>query len=569
MAFDGFVIRALVHELSEKLLHTKIHKIYQPHQTDLLFILRGYGTNHSLLISANPTYPRMHLTKRNFVNPTEPPMFCMLLRKHLEGGIIEKIYQIDNERIIYIDVKVRDELGDFHQKRLIVEIMGRHSNIILINPDNNLILDGINHVTAAVSSYRQVLPGKEYIAPPKQNKLNPLTLEQEQFFSLIKLNEGKIDKQFVNNFTGMSPTIAKEILYRAGLPTKENLWNAFYDWMEKTNNHNYNPAIVVSKEKTDFSIFPLNHLSGETTSFESINECIEEFYDKKAERNAIRQKTLDLMRFLVTEKQKSEKKIEYLYQDLKEADQAEKFKLYGELITAHLYQIKRGDKEAHVVNYYDENQKMITIPLNPFKTPSENAQHFFKKYNKLKNSREYIETQLTKTKEEIAYLETIITQLENASIQDIEDIREELVEQGYLKERKRKKHKKRNVPEIEKFISSEGYTIYVGKNNRQNEYLTHKLASALDTWLHTKDIPGSHVVIKSKEFGEATLNEAAIIAAYYSKAKNSSNVPVDYTLIKYVKKPSGAKPGFVIYEKQKTLFVTPDETLIDNLRTTK
>ena len=565
MALDGFVTKALVKELQE-LINSRIYKIYQPYQTDLVFILRGYGKNISLLISANPTYPRIYLSKENYANPLEPPMFCMLLRKHIEGGIIEGIKQVDNERIIHIDIKVRDELGDIQTKRLIIEIMGRHSNIILVNPEKNIILDGINHVTSAISSYRQVLPGKEYVSPPQQNKANPLTVDEEKFLSTVKFNEGKLDKQLVDSFTGMSPLISKEILFQAGLPTKENLWEAFNTFMEKVRNNNFSPVIVIGNEKTNFSIFPLTHLAGEIVHYDTINSCLEDFYDKKAKRDIIKQKAYDLSRLLINEKHKNEKKIENLIKDLEDAKEAERLQLYGELLTANIYQIKRGEKYTIVTNYYDENQNSISIPLDPLKSPSGNAQYYYKKYSKLKISLKYIEEQLTKTRYEIEYLDSLLTQIENANVIDIEDIREELIEQGYIRERRKKQYKKSKNPIIEQFISSEGIPIYVGKNNRQNEYLTNKLAHSSDTWLHTKDIPGSHVIIKAKEFGEETLNEAAILAAYYSKAKHSSQVPVDYTLIKYVKKPSGAKPGFVIYDNQKTLYVTPDEKLIEKIK---
>ncbi|MFV9509944.1 Rqc2 family fibronectin-binding protein [Tepidibacillus sp. LV47] len=565
MPFDGFVTRALIHELREKLIHGRIHKIYQPHPSDLLLHIRSHKDNQSLLLSANPTYPRVYLTKENFLNPLEPPMFCMLLRKHLEGGIIENITQVSHERIIHIDVKTKGELGDIQNKRLIVEIMGKHSNIILINSDTNIIIDGIHHVTPAISSYRQVLPGKEYVAPPDQQKINPLEVTQEKFLAKLQFNQGKLDKQLVNQFEGMSPSVAREILYRAGLPTKENLWKAFLEWMEKARNHEYQPTIVYS-DRPDFSILPLTHLQGERESFSEISLCLEKFYSAKAKRDMVKQKMQDLSKILINEKNKNEKKIGYLHKDLEQAKEAEKFKLYGELITAHMYMIKRGDSEVEVINYYDENQGLIKIPLDPLKTPSENAQHYFKKYNKLKNSLSIIKQQIKETKKEIEYLDTLLTQIENADLADLEDIRNEMVEQGYLRGRGKVDRRKNKNPEIEQYRSSEGVPIYVGKNNRQNEYLTHRLAHSTDTWLHTKDIPGSHVVIRGKDFGEQTLLEAATLAAYFSKAKHSSQVPVDYTLIKYVKKTSGAKPGFVIYENQKTLYITPDEKIIERLK---
>ena len=564
MAFDGFVTRAVAYELDQSLIGSRIHKIYQPHSTDLLLNLRGFGKTHSLIISANPTYPRIHLTQKNYPNPTEPPMFCMLLRKHLEGGTIERIKQIDHERIIHIDIKVRDELGDLHTKRLIIEIMGRHSNIILLNPDTQQIFDGITHVSLNVSSYRQILPGKKYLSPPEQNKANPLTVTKEDFFSIIQFNEGKIDKQLVQSFTGMSPTISKELLYLAVLPTKENLWQVFSTWMDNVQKNNYQYAITSGEDKSDFSIFPLQHLGEQITTYPTIGECLDSYYNQKAERDTVRQKTLDLSRILLNEKSRNEKKITYLNDDILEAKGAEKYQLYGELLTAFLHQVKRGDQEIKVPNYYDSDSELV-IPLDNLKTPSENAQQYFKKYSKLKISLDYINQQLIKTKSEIEYLEGIISQLETANVHDVEDIREELIEQGYLRIRSRHQHKKKQAPSPSLFLSSEGQTIYVGKNNKQNDYLTNRIAGPMDTWLHTKDIPGSHVVIKGKDYGEKTLIEAAMLAAFFSKAKNSSQVPVDYTLIKHVKKPSGARPGYVIYDNQKTLYVTPDESLADRL----
>ncbi len=497
MAFDGFVTHALVHELKEKIIHGRIHKIYQPHQTDLIFHIRSSKGNVSLLLSANPTFPRVHLTNETYLNPKEPPMFCMLLRKHLEGGLIENIEQISHERIIHIDMKTKSEVGDIQNKRLILEIMGRHSNIILINKDTNLIIDGINHVTPSISMYRQVLPGRAYVAPPDQQKMNPLLVTEDEFRMHLHLNEGKVDKQLVNSYEGMSPSVAREILYRANLPTEENLWAAFSEWMETCRNHQYQPTIIYS-DRPDFSILPLSHVKGEPESFTEMSVCLEKFYSEKAKRDTVRQKVQDFSKLLYIEKNKNKKKIEHLFEDLNLAKEAEKFKLYGEMITAHMHLMKRGDSVVEMVNYYDENQGLIKIPLDIMKTPSENAQQYFKKYSKLKTSLSFIDEQLEATKQEILYLDTLITQIENADFQDLEDIRQELVEQGYLRQRGKMDRRKNKNPEIEQYMSSEGIPIYVGKNNRQNEYLTHRLANSSDTWLHTKDIPGSHVVIKGR-----------------------------------------------------------------------
>lgn len=560
MSFDGVVTRAVVHELG-KLAGGRISKIHQPHSSDIVLLIRAQGGNQKLLLSANPTYPRIHLTTEEFTNPQEAPMFCMLLRKHCEGGQIESIQQVGMERIIHIDLKTRDELGDTVRKRIIVEIMGKHSNIILVDPETNLILDSVHHVTLAISQYRQVLPGRSYLSPPQQGKLHPLEVGQEQFVTSIDWNGGKLDKQIVDKFSGISPLLAKEIVHRAGLLTRETLWAAFQSLMEPFKRNEYVPNIVDGKEKTYFSVTPLTHLEqqGKATTYPSISVCLQAFFEVKSMRDVVKQKVHDLIRIVTGEKNKNEKKIEKLEQTLIEAKEAERFRLYGELITASMHQIKRGDSELVTVNWYDENGATVTIPLDPLKTPSENLQAYYKRYNKAKNSRQVVEEQILRAREEIAYLEGLLVQLEHASLQEAEEIREEMAEQGYVRNRQKRQAKKKKDarPEPDTYYSSEGIAILVGKNNKQNDYLTNKLASPSDTWLHTKDIPGSHVVIRTREFSPQTLHEAALLAAFFSKAKQGNQVPVDYTLVKHVKKPSGAKPGFCIYEQQRTLYVTP------------
>ncbi|MBO8162322.1 MAG: NFACT family protein [Brevibacillus sp.] len=571
MAFDGFVTRAVVQEL-QQLAGGRISRIHQPHSHDIVLAVRAQGENHKLLLSANPTYPRMHLTTEEFVNPAEPPVFCMLLRKHCEGGTIEAIRQVEMERIIHIEVKSRNELGDTTHKRIVVEIMGRHSNIILIDPESSMILDSAHHVSHAISQYRQVLPGRPYVAPPDQGKHCPLLASEEQFYMALNWNSGKLDKQLVDAYSGVSPLLAKEIVHRSGIPTRENLWRSFRQLMAKAAAHQYQPTIVQTKEKTVFSITKLTHLgSGEQKEFESISACLQAYYQGKAQRDAVKQKVHDLFRLVTSEKNKNEKKIEKLKQTLLEAQEAQRYRLYGELLAANLHQIKRGDIEYAAVNWYDPQAPTVVIPLDPLKSPSENMQAYYKRYNKLKNSLQIVEEQIANAKEEIAYLEGILVQLEHASLREAEEIREELVEQGYAKNRSKQggRRKKAELPELSVYYSSEGIPIYVGRNNRQNDYLTNKLASPTDTWLHTKDIPGSHVVIRSRSFSEQTLREAAVLAAYYSKARHGNQVPVDYTLVKHVKKPSGAKPGFCIYENQRTIYITPDEELVFQLKGNK
>lgn len=620
MALDGIVTRAIVHEL-QAFIGARVGKIYQPSTHDLIFILRGAGGGGKLLLSANPTYPRLHLSERSSVNPAEAPMFCMLLRKHCEGGTIESIAQVGMERIIHINIRTRDELGDVSAKQLIIELMGRHSNIILTDLASGMIIDGIHHVTPSISSYRVVMPGAAYTEPPQQHKLNPLEVGEEAFIklmadaeeaALLGESEDKADPEdmiegdiagllrslegpvqdgsggpapsadpggwIVHAFSGISPLIAGEILYRAGkdyVPQNPEapgkLWAAFDSVMRPVKELRFAPVSGNNaKGKPVFSAIPLTLLGEEVRHYSTISSCLEEYYGDKAERDTVKQRVADLIRFLTNERSKNVKKLAKLQKDLEEADDADQYRIWGELLFASLHTVSKGDKEARLVNYYDDNQAEITIPLDPLLTPSDNAQRYFKKYNKYKNSLLVIEEQQAKTHEEITYMETLLQQLAHASLNDIEEIRDELVSQGYLRDRskKGKKKKKATRPTVQVYTSSEGVDIYVGKNNLQNEYVTNRLASPNDTWLHTKDIPGSHVVIRSEAFGDATLEEAAQLAAYYSQAKQSSSVPVDCTLIRHVRKPSGAKPGFVIYDHQKTLFVTPDEERIRNLPNT-
>ncbi|RAR45435.1 NFACT family protein [Paenibacillus sp. MDMC362] len=573
MALDGIVTRAIVHEL-QSCRGARINKIYQPNDRDIVFHIRSQQGNAKLLLSANPTYPRVHLTQETFLNPAEAPMFCMILRKHCESGIIEDIQQVGMERIIHITIRQRDELGDISSKKIIVELMGRHSNIILLDPASGTILDGINHVTPAISSYRVVMPGFSYTNPPEQHKLNPLETLQEAFRESCLMSEEQTVPWLVGAFSGLSPLAAQEIANRAGEGSPDglegekdcgSLWSAFDEVMEQVRNHQYTPVTGVNaKGKSVFSVIPLTLLVDETTTYESVSRCMEDYYGDKAQRDTVKQKVSDLLRFLQNERTKNIKKLDNLNKDLEEAGDADRYRIFGELLFASLHQIQKGDREVQLVNFYDEEQATVTIPLDPLLTPSDNAQRYFKKYNKYKNSLAVIDEQLIKTREEINYIENLLQQLSHASLSDIDEIRDELIQQGYLRDRNRKtkKKKKNDKPTLHVYTSSEGIELYVGKNNLQNEYVTNRLASSNDTWLHTKDIPGSHVVIRSSEYGDATLQEAAQLAAYYSQAKESSSVPVDYTLIRHVRKPNGAKPGFVIYDNQKTLFVTPDEQRI-------
>ncbi|CAH8709626.1 NFACT family protein [Paenibacillus thiaminolyticus] len=601
MALDGIVTRALAHELQQT-LGARIHKIYQPTEQDIVLHIRTAGRNRKLLLSANPTYPRVHFTEESFTNPPEPPMFCMLMRKYCESGIIEQVQQIGSERILHFRIRQRDELGDEAIKTIVVELTGRHSNIILLDAATGAIVDGIHHVTPSISSYRIVMPGFAYTAPPEQHKADPLGTDSEQFLAWwaeaaaghtaaaldeagvsLGLSSKQAAKWLVSRFSGISPRLAEEMVYRAGAGAGRAdadadgmldgpvLWEYFSRMMEGVRGHRYEPTLVEDEAgKSYFSALPLTHIEGTRTTYPTMSACMEAFYGDKAERDMIKQRVGDLSRFLQQEHDKNAKKLEKLQATLEEAKDADRYRVMGELLFASLHMLRKGDASVELPNYYDEDGGMITVPLDPLLSPSDNAQRYFKKYNKAKNSIAVVQEQIHAAEEENRYFDMLLHQLAGANLQDAQEIREELVQEGYLRDRERKgkRKKKDGRPTIYCYTSSEGIPIYVGKNNLQNEYVTNRLAQPNDTWFHTKDIPGSHVVIRSDRFGDATLEEAAQLAAFFSQGKHSSLVPVDYTLIRHVRKPNGAKPGFVIYERQKTLFITPDADRVGQLPVT-
>ncbi|WP_174733869.1 Rqc2 family fibronectin-binding protein [Mesobacillus harenae] len=568
MSFDGLFTREMTYELLTKLKGGRISKVHQPYKNEIILIVRANGENHKLLLSVHPSYARVQLTNESYGNPSEPPMFCMLMRKHLEGYILEDIYQVGMDRIIVLEVKGRNELGDLSYKQLNIEIMGRHSNIILIDKQRNMILDSIKHVSFAVNTHRAILPGQEYILPPQQDKMNPYEAGEQDVLQKIDFNAGKLDKQLVQQFAGISPLLAKEIVHRSGIANRMTLPKTFQGILNELSKHQTNPSITLGSNKESFYMLPLEHLKGSVKSFESLSLMLDRFYFGKAERDRVKQQSHDLERFIQNERDKNVKKISKLEDTLEEARNAERFQLFGELLTANLFAVNRGMKEIEVVNYYDESGASIKIPLDPQKSPSGNAQKYFSRYQKSKKALIIVTEQIQQAREEVAYFESLLQQLESAAPQDIEEIREELIEGKYLRERKKrsKKPAKPTKPVLEKYRSSTGIDILVGKNNKQNDYLTNKAASRDDIWLHTKDIPGSHVVIRDSNPDETTILEAASLAAYFSKARNSGSVPVDYTKVRHVKKPAGAKPGFVIYDNQQTVYITPDEETVLSLK---
>lgn len=565
MPFDGIVTRAVTEELRAKLERGKINKIYQPSETEVVLTVRSQSVNHSLLFSVHPTYARFHITNDSYTNPKEPPMFCMVLRKHLAGSIIERIEQKGMERIVTFTIRTRNEIGDISYKQLIMELMGKHSNLILVDQEKGHIIDSLKHVSLSQNRHRIILPGQSYQLPPDQNKLSILETDSASIVKKLDFNAGKMDKQLLGLLEGFSPFVTKKMTASVSLGSNQDYENMLSLVQKQIQENAYQPAIY-QEPKEEFHVLPFSNEKADTL-FEEVNTMLDAFYSGKAERDRVKQQAKDLYRFIKNEQDKNVRKLKKHRQTVEKSERADYYQKMGELLTAHMHLVKPNQKEISVVDYYDPDQQEITIPLNPNKSPSANAQNYFKTYQKLKNSRRVMESEIKRTMEEITYFDQLLQQLDVASTDDIEEIREELREEGYLrKQRSSKKAKKPQKPTPETYQATDGTTILVGKNNKQNEYATMRLAHRDDIWLHTKDIPGSHVIIRTKDPSEKTLEEAAVLAAYFSKSQQSSSVPVDYTLIRNVKKPNGSKPGYVTYDNQKTLFVTPKKGLVDQLK---
>lgn len=560
MAFDGLFTIAMTKEL-QQLVSGRISKIHQPNSLEIVMHVRANGSNHKVLFSIHPSYSRVQLTGETIENPSEPPMFCMFLRKHLEGGFISSIRQLGTDRVIVFEVLSKNEIGDDIRRELHMEIMGRHSNLLLVDPDREIILESLKHLPPSVNSYRTILPGQKYIAPPPQDKLNPIEAKDDQLLSI--LNSAQEPKDIVQSISGFSPLHANELLYRMN---DDNRLSVYRNYMKEFQWESSPEYVEDEKGKVHFSASTLTHLHGNKTRYATLGELLDRVFFSRAERDRVKQQAGDLERWLQNEIDKLKLKMKKLHRDREQAEQLDIYQLYGELLMANLQAFKKGQTEAEVVNYYSEEGETVQIPLDVRKTPVENAQKYYSRYNKAKTALKMTEEQLSKTVEDIAYFEMLQQQVNQASPSDIEEIREELAELGFMKARSLKKKKKDAKPVPEKYVSSSGLPISVGKNNKQNDYLTFKIAARTDTWLHTKDIPGSHVVIHHPNPDEETIVEAAHLSAYFSKARDSSSVPVDYTLIRHVKKPNGSKPGFVIYFEQQTVYVTPDEELVRRLR---
>jgi len=555
MSFDGNIVKNLTKEFNESLLFGRINKIYQLSKYDLLFIINTKLGKKQLLISSSPSYARIHLTSMNYEKPDTPPNFCMFLRKHLEGGIIENINQITNDRVIVFDVKYRNELGDLAIKKFIVEVMGRHSNIIIAD-ENFKILEAIKHVMPFDGKERTVFPGAIY-ETPVSNKINPFDKEKRKEFLLNPENIN--EKILLDNFIGFSPLITKEIIHLFST-SKRNI-NIIFDELVNS----FNPLIIHSK-KDYFYFTDITHIKGERTYFETVNYLIDRYYYEKDTIDIVKQKSKDLVKFIKNFIIRSKHKIEKLNKDLIATNKRDDLRVKGELIQANIGVIRKGDSKLKCLNYYTD--KEVEIDLDSKISPSKNSEKYFKKYKKLKNSVVYINAQIKEALNEIAYFEVLLHQVESASLKDIEEIKDELVEKRYIKKKQDiKKKTKKKKPNYDTYYDSDGIEILVGKNNIQNDYISHKLAKHNEVWFHTKGSPGSHVLVrKAFPLSETTIRTASLLAAYFSKMKNSSSVPVDYVEVRYLKKVPGKVGSFVTYKNNKTIYIDPDDDFVINLR---
>lgn len=577
MALDGIVIANLVCELNQNILNSRINKIAQPEKDELLFTLKGPNGQQRLAMSASASLPFLYLTGQNKKSPMTAPNFCMLLRKHIANGRIIRIEQPGLERIIRFEIEHLDDLGDLCRKILIVELMGKHSNIIFCKEDNTII-DSIKHISAQVSSVREVLPGRTYFIPETTRKENPLLSTRESFFASVFRKPESICKAIYGSYTGISPSIANEICDRAGIDgdfsasslnedEQLHLFHHFEWFLTDIRELRFFPNIIYKgKEPIEFAAVRLHtYQNYETKAFDSISNVLETYYAVRNVYTRIRQKSSDLRRIVSTALERNRKKYILQQKQLKDTEKRETYKIYGELLNTYGYGLKEGAKSLEALNYY--TNEMITIPLNGDLSASENAKKYFDRYGKLKRTYEALTELVRETKAEIDHLESIATALDIAVLEeDLVQIKEELTDFGYIRKKRNEKRAKSKSKPFH-YISSDGFHMYVGKNNFQNDELTFQFSSGSDWWFHAKGMPGSHVIVKTdgKELPDATFEEAGKLAGYYSKGKNSEKVEIDYLQRKHVKKPNGSAPGFVVYYTNYSLTIHPDITGIEQL----
>lgn len=579
MAFDGITIANIVTELNQTITGGKINKIAQPENDELIITIKNQRKQYRLFLSASASLPLIYLTETNKPSPLTAPNFCMLLRKHIGSGKIIAIEQPGMERIIRFTIEHLNELGDLCTKYLIVEIMGKHSNIIFCNEEDQII-DSIKHVSAHMSSVREVLPGRPYFIPETQSKLNPFVLTEEIFQEKIFPRPVNVAKAIYTSITGISPMMAEEVCYRAGIdggiPTdgledveRVHLAHTFLRMVDDIKDGHFEPNIIYKgKEPVEFACFPLSQYQDyRAVSYPSIFPVLETYYAEKNIVTKMRQKTVDLRKIVQNALERNVKKYQLQQKQLKDTEKKEKYRVWGELLNTYGYEVEPGAKSMEALNYY--TNEMIQIPLDETMTPQENAKKYFDKYSKLKRTKEALDTLLQETGDEIKHLESIAASLDIASSEeDLVQIKEEMMEYGYVKRKNTGGKKVKVTSRPYHYISSDGYDIYVGKNNFQNDELSFKFASGNDWWFHAKGQPGSHVIVKSKneELPDRTFEEAGKLAAYYSKGRQAPKVEIDYTQKKNLRKPTGGKPGFVVYYTNYSLLIEPDITGLQQIQ---
>lgn len=575
MSYDGMVTHCITDEINRLLSGARVDKIHQPERDEIILQFRSTNGVLRLLLSASAMNPRVHLTHITRENPMTPPMFCMLLRKHLQGSVLLRCTQQGFDRILRLDFEGRNEMGDLCVKSLIVEIMGRHSNIILVD-DTGRIMDSAKHVDFTVSAVRQILPGLSYEAPPAQDKISIDNYTLLDFVTALDHapKDTLLDKFLLSSFMGLSPLLAREIVYRFCQNTKVTrgevdtaaFATAADTVFQELCQGRYRPTLILSKEDQKpiaFSCIRLTQYENSATAetADSMSEIIDTFFEKRAQKEHMHQRAAALTKLVHNNLDRCEKKLALHLDNLTQSKNRDTYKIYGDLITANLYRMQNGVKSLTAENYFSENQETVTIPLKEELSPSQNAQRYYKMYTKAKMTERYATEQSEDAKKEKYYLESVLDSIEKAETPaELLEIKGELQDEGYLPKPSAKAKKGQKKSEPLRFVSADGYEILVGRNNKQNDELTIRMAYSTDIWLHTKNIPGSHTIIRTNGHGtapDATILRAAELAAYYSKAQNSSKVPVDYTVVKNVKKPNGAKPGMVIYDHYNTVYIDP------------
>ena len=576
MPMDGLTTGFAARELNEILRDGRIDKITQPERDTIVLVIRAGGTNHRLLLCASPNNARCHLTMSSFSNPLEPPAMCMLMRKQITGARILEIRQVEGDRIVYVDLDAVNELGDHVLRRLVLEIMGRHSNLLLLD-ENGRILEATRHVNPEMSRVRQIQPGMTYLPPPAQDKLNPETLTEEKLYErLSAIPDARLSRALADTITGLSRGAAEELACRVLQPGEtqpsdlKDACRRIADFLKRLP-FMADPRVLVNENGEAEDVFPMIYLSRPTENqrpYKTLSEALEVYFGSRDARERLNQKSAAMVRMLKSQLERCQRKLAMQQEELASAERMEEYRRMGEAINANLYQLKKGMTEAELPDWNDPEGGMLTVPLDIRLTPSQNAQRYFKKYQKARSAREVAAQQRDKTLEETDYLEGMLLDVDKCvGESELEEIRQELVRTGYMKKNTNRRQQ-RQLPGSKpyRYLSADGIEILVGKNAAQNDRITLG-AKPDETWLHAKDMPGSHVIIcREGEIPLTTMKQAALLAAWYSKGQRSSLVPVDYTLRRYVKKPSGAAPGKVIYTHQKTAYMTPEEEEIKGIR---